>query len=120
MTGLAGKYDRAEIIRSVLEPSHRVATGYQTVTVATHDGKVRTGVVRFETLTSLEIADAEARITRIPKSDIAVRRAGGASIMPGNLVEALSPPEFADLVSYLLGLKPRQNRQSANDGQKRP
>ena len=49
-----------------------------------------------------------------------MRRVGDVSIMPANLVEALSPPEFADLVSYLLGLKPRQNRQSANDGQKRP
>ena len=49
LTGLASKYDRAEVIRSVLEPSNRIATGYQPVVVATREGKVETGVVRAET-----------------------------------------------------------------------
>ena len=62
------KYDRAEVIRSVLEPSNRIATGYQPVIVATRDGKVETGVVRSETDTTLELADSEARITTIPKA----------------------------------------------------
>src|SRR5207244_10141359 len=43
LTGLALKYDKAEIIRSVLEPSDRLATGYQPAIVALHDGKVFTG-----------------------------------------------------------------------------
>ena len=76
LTGLAAKYDRAEVIRSILEPSHRIATGYQPVIVATRDGKVATGVVRSETDTTLELADSEAKITKIPKSDIEVRRVG--------------------------------------------
>ena len=79
LTGLASKYDRAELIRSVLEPSSRIATGYQPVIVATRDGKVLTGVVRAETDDRLELADAEAKITRIPKRDIEVRRAGPVS-----------------------------------------
>ena len=87
LTGLAAKYDRAEIIRSVLDPSDRIATGYQPVIVATRDGKVETGVVRAETDSMLELADSEARITRIPKSDIEVRRIGHVSVMPTRLVE---------------------------------
>ena len=35
LTGLGLKYDKAEIIRSVLDPSDRLATGYQPVVVAT-------------------------------------------------------------------------------------
>ena len=105
LTGLALKYDRAEVIRSVLEPSNRIAPGYQPVVVATRDGKVATGVVRSETDEALELADSEARITRIPKSDIDVRRAGDVSIMPARSVETLSPAEFADLISYLMSLK---------------
>ncbi len=67
LTGLAAKYDRAEVIRSVLEPSNRIATGYQPVIVATRDGKVETGVVRSETDTTLELADSEAKITQNPQ-----------------------------------------------------
>ncbi len=120
LTGLAAKYDRAEVIRSLLEPSKRIATGYQPVIVSTRDGKVETGVVRAETDTTLDLADAEAKITRIPKSDIEVRRAGDVSIMPANLVEALTPGEFADLVGFLLSLKNSQNPSISRDQRQRP
>ena len=62
-------------------------------------------MVRSETDTTLELADSDARITRIPKPDIDIRRVGDVSIMPAKLVETLSPAEFADLVSFLLSLK---------------
>ena len=68
LTGLASKYDRAELIRSVLEPSSRIAIGYQPVIVATREGKVHSGVVRAETEAVLELADSDAKITRIPKA----------------------------------------------------
>jgi putative heme-binding domain-containing protein len=105
LTGLALKYDRAELIRSVLEPSSRIAVGYQPVVVATHDGRVYTGIVHAETDDTIELADSEAKISRISKPDIDVRRAGGASIMPARIAESLSPAEFADLISYLASLK---------------
>jgi putative heme-binding domain-containing protein len=104
LTGLASKYDRAEVISSVLEPSERIATGFQSVVVATRGGKVETGVVRAETDEILELADSDANITRIPKKDIDTRRAGGVSIMPTSPVEALTPREFADLIEFLMSL----------------
>jgi putative heme-binding domain-containing protein len=120
LTGLAAKYDRAELIRSVLEPSHRIATGYLPVIVETRDGKIATGVVRSENETMLELADAEARITKVPKSDIEVRRVGSVSIMPVNLVESLSPAEFTDLISFLVSVKQPQNPLLPSDPQKSP
>ena len=105
LTGLASKYDRAELIRSVLEPSSRIAIGYQPVIVATSEGKVHSGVVRAETEAELELADSDAKITRIPKSKIEERRVGEVSIMPARLVETLSPVDFADLISFLASLK---------------
>jgi putative heme-binding domain-containing protein len=104
LTGLASKYDRAEIIRSVLEPSARIAMGFQSVVVATRAGKVATGVVRAETGQELELADSEARITRIPKKDIEIRRVGNTSVMPAKPVESLTPVEFADLIGFLMTL----------------
>jgi putative heme-binding domain-containing protein len=105
LAGLASKYDRAELIRSVLEPSSRIAIGYQPVIVATHEGKVHSGVVRAETDAVLELADSDAKIKRIPKSQIAERRVSDVSIMPARLVEALSQDDFADLIGFLSTLK---------------
>jgi putative heme-binding domain-containing protein len=105
LTGLALKYDKAEIVRSVLEPSNRIATGYQPVVIATRDGKVVSGVVRAETDAYVELADSEAKLTRVPKSEIEARRVGDVSIMPTGLADGLSVVEFSDLVSYLQTLK---------------
>jgi putative heme-binding domain-containing protein len=105
LTGLALKYDRAEIVRSVLEPSQRIATGYQPVLLATTDGKVHSGLVRAETDTDVELVDAQARLTRVPKRAIAARRLGDVSVMPREPAARLSLVEFADLVSYLETLK---------------
>jgi putative heme-binding domain-containing protein len=105
LTGLALKYDKAEIVRSVLEPSNRIATGYQPVLVARKDGKVVTGLVRADTDAYLDLADAEAKVTRIAKSEIEDRRLGDVSIMPGGLTETLTQVDLVDLVAYLLTLK---------------
>ncbi|GAC1467639.1 MAG: hypothetical protein NVSMB9_09440 [Isosphaeraceae bacterium] len=105
LTGLALKYDRAEIIRSVLEPSNRIANGYNPVVLATHDGKVVTGLVRSETAVDIEVIDSETKVTRIPKETIEERKVGNVSVMPMGQVESLSLVEFADLISYLQSLK---------------
>ena len=59
LAGLAVKYDRAEIITSVLEPSRRIATGYQPVLIATTRGQVLTGLVREETADHLDLIGAD-------------------------------------------------------------
>jgi putative heme-binding domain-containing protein len=105
LAGLAAKYDRAEIISSVLEPSKRIATGYQPVLIATTRGKVLTGLVREETADHLDLMDADGKVVRVRKADIDERRVSDVSIMPVGLADTLRPEEFADLISYLLSLK---------------
>jgi len=105
LTGLALNHDKAEIIRSVLDPSSRIATGYQPVLVATRDGQVFAGLVRGETAATIDLINADAKLTRVLKSEIDERRAGNVSLMPTGLVDTLSPAEFADLIAYLQSLK---------------
>ncbi len=105
LTGLALKYDKAEIVRSVLEPSNRIATGYQPVVVSLADGRVITGLVKSETETHLELVESETKVTRVAKSEIDERRVGTVSVMPTGLAETLTPADFSDLVAYLLSLK---------------
>ena len=105
LTGLALKYDKAEIIRSVLEPSNRIATGYQPAVVAKKVGTVVTGLVRTETDAFVELVDAEVRSTKVPKTEIEDRRVGGVSVMPSGQVDGLAPVDFADLIAYLVSLR---------------
>jgi putative heme-binding domain-containing protein len=105
LAGLAAKYDKAEIVRSVLEPSSRIATGYQPVVIGKKDGSVVTGLLRSETGTHLDLADAEGKPFRVSKAEIEARKVGETSMMPAGLVDSLSPVEFADLIAYLASLK---------------
>jgi putative heme-binding domain-containing protein len=105
LAGLATKFDKAEIVRSVLEPSNRIATGYQPILIAKRDGTVVTGLLRDESETHLDLVDTEARPLRVAKSEIDQRRIGEVSLMPAGAVDSLSPVEFSDLIAYLVGLK---------------
>ena len=105
LTGLALKYDRTEVVRSVLEPSNRLATGYQPILIAKSDGRVVTGLLRGETEEYVDLIDADAKTTRVMKAEIDERRVGDVSLMPSGLVDTLSKEEFADLVAYLMSLR---------------
>lgn len=99
------KYDREEIVRSVLEPSSRIASGYQPVLIARTDGTVLTGLVRGETATDIELVGPDLKPVRVSLADIDERRTADTSLMPAGLVDALSPDEFADLIAFLESLR---------------
>ena len=53
LSDIGGKYDRDQLIESVLEPSRQIVEGYRPTVLATSDGRVLTGIVRDETATRL-------------------------------------------------------------------
>jgi putative heme-binding domain-containing protein len=107
LTGLALKYDKGEIIRSVLEPSNRIASGYLSAVVAKADGTVLTGLLRGETSTYLDLIGADLKPVRVAKLDIDVRRVSETSLMPTGIVDSMTKQEFADLIAYLMTLTER-------------
>ena len=105
LTGIAGKYTAEEIATSILYPSAKIASGYESQIIATADGRVLTGVLKAETAEAIEIEDADAKRIRIPIGEIEERRPADVSIMPNGLAEGLQPKDFADLLAYLATLK---------------
>lgn len=99
------KYPREEIITSVLYPSQKISSGYESVAIATAEGKVLTGIIKSESADSIEIEDAEAKRIKVPKGDVDARKASDVSLMPSGLAEGLTPSDFADLIAYLESLK---------------
>jgi putative heme-binding domain-containing protein len=105
LSSVASKYPRDELIAAVLNPSAKIASGYEPTVLALVDGRVLTGLVRNETAEALEIQDADAKTLRLTKEQIDERKRSDVSIMPNGLAEGLSPQDFADLIAYLETLK---------------
>ena len=105
LSGLALKYDKAEIIRSVLDPSDRIAVGFAATMVALHDGTTATGVIKGETGKQIQLLTSDGKTLNIAAEQISERRTGEVSIMPAGLADGLKPVEFADLIAYLMSLK---------------
>jgi putative heme-binding domain-containing protein len=101
MDGVGLKYNREELMTSILEPSKTIAQGYETVTVVTTAGKPYVGVFKGETGEALTLADAEGKTVSVPKKDIDERAFSPVSTMPNRLNEGMTLQDFADLVSYL-------------------
>ena len=105
LSGVAAMYPRDELIRSVLQPSARIFSGYEATIVAAADGRVLTGLVRSDTADGLEIEDADGKRTRLARADVEDRKTSDVSIMPNGIVEGIAPADFADLIAYLETLK---------------
>lgn len=101
LLGVGAKYPRHELIRSVLEPSNRIAQGFEMTVIVTDEGKVFRGIVRSETDDAVELVDSNAKPWTIEKSSIDDRAKSNLSAMPNGLEKGLTLTDFADIIAYL-------------------
>src|SRR3990172_11008420 len=87
LTGVAGTRDVRFIIESILEPSKEIASGYEPILVITKEGQYLTGIVKREDASTLEIADSQAQVQRVAKSQIEKKAPQKTSLMPENFKE---------------------------------
>ena len=92
------------LIESVLNPSKALREGYETVSIVTTDGKVRTGLVVSQNDTQIvlrELVDLLHPIV-ISQHDIDVVEKLPVSMMPAGLVDSLrNEGDFYDLMRYV-------------------
>ncbi|MEZ4994720.1 MAG: HEAT repeat domain-containing protein [Saprospiraceae bacterium] len=102
LTNIGAKYDREELLRSLVAPSARIAPGYGTVVLTLSDGKTISGILKDETDNSLVIQVGEAAPQTIKKADI-TERINAASSMPpmGTILER---EELRNLIAFLVTL----------------
>lgn len=92
-----------ELLRSLVDPSAKIAEGYQTEVVTTASGRIFVGVVKAEDEYEVVIADGSS-LHRIDKSEIEERTSSDVSTMPA-LAGVLSVDDARDLVAYLRTLQ---------------
>ena len=93
-----------EVVEAILWPALKVKEGYDTVAVATLDGKVRRAYKDSETPEQLILRDPASReVVRLPKAQVeAIQHVG--TLMPEGLAASMTSVERRDLVRFLIDL----------------
>jgi len=99
------KGSKENLFESILLPSKAVADQYVQESVTTSAGVTLSGLVAADTAQAVTLRDANGKDTVIPKADIETRKKLMISIMPEDIVAAMTEDELIDLVAYLQTLQ---------------
>ena len=103
LTGVGRRVDQEYLLESLIEPSRKIAKGYETIVVETHDGAIVSGTIVAERDGQLILALPTGGEVRIAIDRIADRVASSVSSMPP-MGQAFTPGQIADIVAYLRSL----------------
>jgi len=99
------KASKENLFESILLPSKAIADQYLQWQIENAAGQKILGLLIEETPNAVTIRDANGKDTKIAKTDIESRTKSAVSIMPENLVAAMTEDELVDMVAYLFTLK---------------
>lgn len=101
------KGDQIDVLREIIEPSHRIDPKYAVHLIVTEDGDTITGIVAAEDRKTISIlANPESKDLNVVKKDsIEERVKTSTSMMPKGLMDRYSREEILDLLAYLAALQ---------------
>ncbi|MBP85957.1 MAG: hypothetical protein CMJ64_04440 [Planctomycetaceae bacterium] len=105
LTTIAKKYNRAQLLESMLEPSKRIDPKYVTYLAETDDGRLHTGLLVKKDATEVVLKDAQNKEVRIPAKQIEQLVPQERSLMPDLLLRDMTAQQVADLLEYLNSLR---------------
>lgn len=114
LQGSATRFSREDLFTAIALPNRDVSPRYQTTLVETKDGRIFTGMVVYEAIDGVVIRNASNQTFRIEVADIETRKPLSSSLMPGGLLKALKPSDYADLYAYMRTLTV-QTAQASSD-----
>jgi len=99
------RYNRQQLIESIVKPSAQIAQGFATNWIVTTKGRQHNGFVIREAADEVEIRTAEGKTLIFAKADIEERGQSKLSVMPDGVVKNLTVEELSSLLAYLESLK---------------
>jgi putative heme-binding domain-containing protein len=88
-----------------VQPSAKIAQGFESQYFATDDGKIHEGFVTRESGNEVELRNVAGAAKVLRKEQIEERGRREMSVMPSGLVDRLTVDQFAGLLAYLESLK---------------
>ncbi len=109
LDGIGAKYDKANLMRHLVEPSWAIDPKWVTVTVECHDGRVISGLKETMNDGIVKIRDGKGE-TVLKPSEIERVSTGPVSLMPAGLLRDLTAEQAADLLAYLASLRDPESK----------
>ena len=100
LAALADKSPEALLI-AILDPNRAFETKFGSFTVATHDGRVLSGMVSNESATAVTLRRQDGNEDVVLRSQIDEMTSSGQSLMPEGIEKDLKPSNLADLIAFL-------------------
>jgi putative heme-binding domain-containing protein len=100
LTTIARRFQKREVLESIIFPSHVISDQYASKTVVTEDGKQYTGLVANAGQDVL-ITLSDGNRARIPRKAVSEIVPSKISAMPDGLLNELTLDEITDLFEYL-------------------
>ncbi|MFY9256079.1 MAG: discoidin domain-containing protein [Fuerstiella sp.] len=104
LVDIGKRYKKEELLESILDPSKKIAQGFDTWTFAMTDGKVHTGFVVLESAETVSVRGTDGLSKELLQQDIDDRVKQEISMMPKGVVGNLTTQQLADLIAYLQSL----------------
>lgn len=86
---------------AIIDPSAAIREEFTNYRLLTSDGQVLSGLLEDQTPDTVTIRTAEGNAVRVNRDDIETLQASPVSLMPENILDALSPEDVGDLLAYL-------------------
>ncbi|MCA9190825.1 MAG: ThuA domain-containing protein [Planctomycetales bacterium] len=100
LTGMA-VHPKEELIIHILDPNRSVEGNFRRYTVLTVEGQVLSGMLAAESLSAVELVDAEGKRHSIARDDIEQLTSTNLSLMPEGFEQQLNVEQMTDLLEFL-------------------
>lgn len=101
LSHIAAKYNKAQLLENIVEPSKTIAEGFATYNVQRPDGDVISGFLVGQNDSEVVLKDPNLQLIHIPKAQVKALKAQAISAMPEGLLANLEPQQAADLLEFL-------------------
>jgi len=105
LSHIGKKYNRKQLLESILEPSKKIDRKYLVYLVQTSQGKVHTGLLAKKDAEAVVLKDKDGKSIRIPAGQVELMVPQNKSLMPELLLREMTARQVADLLEYLHSLK---------------
>lgn len=109
LTTVSQRFQRKEILESLLFPSQVISDQYASKTITTSEGQTITGIVAPLGGSAVAVLQANGEKVTIQKDEISETAPSKKSVMPEGLLNQLSLEEINDLFAYL-GTAPKATK----------
>jgi putative heme-binding domain-containing protein len=105
LSRIGRKYEPAQLLDQILNPSKTIDPAFVTYQVQMKDNESYAGLILKRSADELLLKDGNLREVRIPMADVKSVQAQQLSTMPEGLLQSLTAQDAADLVAFLSSLK---------------